>query len=220
MCIRDRDRQVSNGVAGLGGLDVRYPPEPVTPGLDQPVPHPAPCPCCIPRRHLSGSGYSRLRASTASSMPALAAVVSGASASVRVRFEVNGASGSLVCGSNARLIPNETNFGTSSAQRFRGTNGWAEVTLNQGGPPKLKVGSDRARHRGKPDDVDAQVGYYRDPFWCHPVRHGGFVPDGNRVGRWRDADAPRRIAGGMTVFLWPRDISGPSSLRRRRGSAL
>jgi len=97
--------------------------------------------------------------------PALAAVVSGASASVRVRFEVNGASGSLVCGSNARLIPNETNFGTSSAQRFRGTNGWAEVTLNQGGPPKLKVGIDRARHRGKPDDVDAQVGYYRDPFW-------------------------------------------------------
>src|SRR5664279_3563298 len=152
--------------------------------------------------------------------PALAAVVSGASASVRVRFEVNGAAGSLVCGPNARLIPNETNFGTSSAQRFRGTNGWAEVTLNQGGPPKLKVGSDRARHRGKPDDVDAQVGYYRDHFWCHPVRHGGFVPDGNRVGRWRDADAPRRIAGGMTVFLWPRDISGPSSLRRRRGSAL
>ena len=38
------------------------------------------------------------------------------------------------------------------------------MTLNQGGPPKLKVGSDRARHRGKPDDVDAQVGYYRDPF--------------------------------------------------------
>ena len=38
------------------------------------------------------------------------------------------------------------------------------MTLNQGGPPKLKVGSDRARHRGKPDDVDAQAGYYRDPF--------------------------------------------------------
>src|SRR5674476_1625394 len=144
----ESDSQVSNGVAGLGGLDVWYPPEPVTPGLDQPIHHPAPCPCCIPRRHLSGSGYSRLRASTASSMPALAAVVSqrqastssggssrvasrtprlywalvwpalaavvsGASASVRVRFEVNGASGSLVCGSNARLIPNETNFGTS-----------------------------------------------------------------------------------------------------------
>src|SRR5665811_1081510 len=81
MCIRDRDRETGNGVSGLGGLDVRYPPEPVTPGLDQPVPHPAPCPCCIPRRHLSGSGYSRLCASTVSSMPALAAVVSQRQAS-------------------------------------------------------------------------------------------------------------------------------------------
>ena len=77
------DSQVSKGAAGLGGLDVRCPPEPVTPGLDQPIPHPAPYPCRIPRRHLSGSGCSRLSASAASSMPASASVVYQRRASTR-----------------------------------------------------------------------------------------------------------------------------------------
>jgi hypothetical protein len=90
--------------------------------------------------------------------------VSGALASARVRFEVDGASGSLVCGPNARLIPNETNSGTNSAQRFRGTNGWAEVTLNHGWTAETGGRQRSGSTWWEADDVDAQVGYYSDFF--------------------------------------------------------
>ena len=99
--------------------------------------------------------------------------VSGALASVRVRFEVDSASGSLVCGPNARLIPNETSFGTNSAQRFRGTNGWAEVTLNHGWTAETGGQQRSGSTSWEADDVDAQVGYYSD-FWLPCPIRGSF----------------------------------------------